>query len=432
MAIGRKIVKPPGLILCRIMHRVILLQVQKNLIISKKISTDYDLLIKLKRGAMKDSFEQICTDYLETRIRHKLVDILDAKEQENLSLRYSEDSPINLYNFFEDLIGKKRLTLWETSRLQLLQQRIKKLSESGGNNQSPVSQPAPLDLLYSNTPIHAVLENKAYSDDAKIEHITTLIHKFKCNVDEKNLIGATPLHSAASDSLKPDSTSSILVSFLLQQGADVNAKDNDKTTPLAGACGSSTDEAVKIVKILCEAKADVSVNNDHLPLLQKIYRMDLASSPYNKVKNINRIAGILLDYKADINQKGDFDSNTVLHAAIRWNNLSGVVFLLSRNADPNSRNEHGETPAHFIGFMYKLEDQLECLLKLKAAGADLSVKSNFLTTPLDHLRCPSPKERAKIIARLSQLPGSAAPSGIFGSSSSAASAVAAPSQAFAP
>lgn len=121
------------------------------------------------------------------------------------------------------------------------------------------------------------------------------------------------------------------VRFLLDHGADPNAKGISGNTPLHVACAEGLIESVS-----------------HL-----IY------------------------YKADPFQL-DYHGETLLHSACRHGNVYGVQFCLAWHLDVNQANKHGKTPLHTACAW----GQPECVQLLLNNGAFIEAKDHHGDTPL--------------------------------------------------
>jgi ankyrin repeat protein len=85
-----------------------------------------------------------------------------------------------------------------------------------------------------------------------------------------------------------------IVRMLLEKGADVNAKDNSRSTALHWAIGTGKPRSVEVVRMLLEKGADVNAKNNvkHTAL-------------HDAVRNSNNVAMIrmLLEQGAEVNAK---------------------------------------------------------------------------------------------------------------------------------
>ena len=139
--------------------------------------------------------------------------------------------------------------------------------------------------------------------------------------------GETPLHIAASKG------SSGFVQYLINRGAQVNAKDGSSSTPLHEAVIAGSTECAQM---LIKAGADVNAQNG--------------------------------------------SGNTALHLVMPLDSR-GALFdaLLKAGANPNLKDIYGETPLHITARIAMGRDVIEKLVK---AGADLNERNKRGMTPL--------------------------------------------------
>lgn len=149
-----------------------------------------------------------------------------------------------------------------------------------------------------------------------------------------------------------------LVTKLLQHGARVNAKDQAGETPLRFAVRRGHYD---IAKELIANGADVNATSSSgYPLTHAIRDRDmlqllLKSGTNTAVKDRNgtTLLGSLTDSKtltalvlslgADVDVKNDL-GNTALHIAVAKGQHDVVKILLAYRANPNARNDQGQTP----------------------------------------------------------------------------------------
>ncbi len=154
------------------------------------------------------------------------------------------------------------------------------------------------------------------------------------------------------------------IKYLLDKGADVNARDPQGYTPLTNALRNKYQ---RVTKVLIERGADLELTdgNGRSPLLLSIEKDDQES------------AGMLLDAGADptvTNKKG----LTALHVAVEFASPSLVEYLIERGLDLNSKNPAGYTPL-MVAVAKHAEKNTIALLK---HGADVNARNKVGVTAL--------------------------------------------------
>jgi len=134
------------------------------------------------------------------------------------------------------------------------------------------------------------------------------------------------------------------VTFLLKNGADVNAADNSGHTPLHDA----VTQDVKILDILIKHKAFVNVRNVH--------------------------------------------GSTPLHLAALWGYPLSVKKLLDHQADPSIQDNRGNSPAHDAAWgsqlMDRAKEKLKCLNSILVHSPNLEYSKNQEgKCPKEYLMC---------------------------------------------
>ena len=150
---------------------------------------------------------------------------------------------------------------------------------------------------------------------------------------------------------------------LLDNGADVNARDEWQHTPLHEA------ENAAIAKLLLDHGADVNARSRH------------QSTPLHFPQN-EAIAKVLLDHGADVNARGVVQQ-TPLHYAAR--NEAVVKLLVDHGADVNARDSFQETPLHRVlgsSDTMSMRETLAIVKLLVDHGADVNVRDEDQCTPL--------------------------------------------------
>jgi len=164
--------------------------------------------------------------------------------------------------------------------------------------------------------------------------------------------GHTPLHQAVSNGQKD------IVELLIAKGADINAKNNEDRTPLdiassrnrrgfvellltKGATTSSIHLAAQIrdlagVKVLLEEGVDVNAKDDK----------GITALHYAAQEGPKELAEFLIAKGADINGK-DNNDYTPLYYAFWYENKDIIKLLVTKGADVNLKPEKDYPPLHY-------------------------------------------------------------------------------------
>ncbi|KAJ3078130.1 hypothetical protein HK102_004717 [Quaeritorhiza haematococci] len=118
--------------------------------------------------------------------------------------------------------------------------------------------------------------------------------------------------------------------WLLQNGADVHSKTNDRFTPLHQA---ALHNATDVCELLLKKRTDLHAkdNNGYTPLHRAV------------VSNATDVCDLLLRKGADPNVK-DNSGDTPLHKAAFYHTTDACELLLRKGADPNVKDNNGRTP----------------------------------------------------------------------------------------
>jgi ankyrin repeat protein len=173
------------------------------------------------------------------------------------------------------------------------------------------------------TPLHATLFGEGHIDVSKL-----LIER-GADVNALNGDKWSPLHLASRFGHLD------VAKWLLVHGASPNSQTNDGSTPLHSAAYLGRFE---IARILLEHKARVNSQDNHgrTPLYRALERPESGQSD---------VVRLLLDHNADVRVGDNTDSGyTPLHFVASHGSLEVARILLERNAEVNSRNNHGSTP----------------------------------------------------------------------------------------
>ena len=230
-----------------------------------------------------------------------------------------------------------------------------------------------------------------------LNQVRVLLEADSTLLELKDKNGNTPLNLACFDPNTWNKQPGI-AKYLIDNGADVNTRNNKGITPLLGICAGTGPDA-GIVRQLIARGADINGkdNNGRVPLhdvviignlevarfmiehgadvnvYDKIYSSNMLDMAISFNKN-DTLAKLLIESGAKINQK-DIDGNTELHlAAMRG--FAGLIGLLAqKGADINAVNNNHHTALYYAA----KHGYLNAADALIAAGADKSTcaESNY-------------------------------------------------------
>jgi len=238
-----------------------------------------------------------------------------------------------------------------------------------------------------NTPLHAAVEK---SDLAALQSALKANPKL---INTRNKEGVTPLMMAvgygwlegaetlvaggADTSLKNDEGRNLavlaastgkpqLLKWAVSKGANPKEADSYGVTAIYRAAGKSLD----CVQWLVEQGADINAKTkgDSVPLSEAIS----GDQP--------DIAKYLIEKGADL-RVTDSSGVTLLHRAARKKNPGFATLLLAKGADINAKSKTGVTPLHRAA---EYKSAIETLKLLLAKGADRAAKDKDGKTPLDY------------------------------------------------
>jgi serine/threonine-protein phosphatase 6 regulatory ankyrin repeat subunit B len=161
----------------------------------------------------------------------------------------------------------------------------------------------------------------------KLEMVKYLIEK-KSDVNIKTNDKKTLLH-LASDSGNIDT-----VKFVVKRGLEVTAKDEYDQTPLHYAC-NSYNGTLEVVSYLIENRADVKERDNR------------GETALHKAARAGKLEMVkyLIEKKSDVNIKTNSEE-TLLHLASYSGNIDTVKFLVELGLDVTAKDEYGQTLLH--------------------------------------------------------------------------------------
>ena len=147
-------------------------------------------------------------------------------------------------------------------------------------------------------------------------------------VNTRDKFGRTPFHIATERSYKD------LMQILLAGGADINAADRGRKTPLYAACGRQGHAGIVTFLLDNGANVNAATASGDTPLHR-------AATSGNEA-----VTGLLIDAGADltaINGNGD----TPLHAAVKAGYVRVVRLLAEKGADVSAEDSEGRPPVDY-------------------------------------------------------------------------------------
>ncbi|MCF8462303.1 MAG: ankyrin repeat domain-containing protein [Rickettsiaceae bacterium] len=232
-----------------------------------------------------------------------------------------------------------------------------------------------------------------------------------------NNLGDTPLHIATKKNFVE------LMRMLLEENANVDAKNKYNQTPLHFAVYNNSAEAVDLI-LSCNPNVSLACNfgltalhistyhgllaittklvtygaNIHLKNREgftPLHYSCLKPDDTKKFKSAHtEITELLLKVGALANV-ANLEGDTPLHAAVRFNNLESAKILLKYNAQVNTENKYGDTALH-ISVKQNSYDFVELLLNNGAFSNSQSLNGE---TPLHYININSDTKIIKLLLK---------------------------------
>ena len=247
---------------------------------------------------------------------------------------------------------------------------IKKLIRNGADIQASSSN--------GSTVLHFA---SRYSNQEVVEFLLKLNEIFVNATDNLN---RTPLMEACYDGGRLDN-----IKMLIQNGADIQARDCDGSTVLHFASRNSNQEVLEFLLKLNEISVNATDNLNRTPLMD-------ACHDGGRLDNVK----MLIQNGADI-QARDCDGSTVLHFVSRHSNQEVVEFLLKLNEiSVNATDNYNQTPVVCACFDGGRLDNIKMLIQ---NGADIQASSSDGSTVLHFASRYSNQEVVEFLLKLNEI-----------------------------
>ncbi|XP_063235867.1 protein phosphatase 1 regulatory subunit 16A [Bacillus rossius redtenbacheri] len=296
----------------------------------------------------------------------------------------------------ERLSTQERLHLARRRRLQQLKvwsQREKEWQRRHRSNHSTIN-PKKRSIYFSDSVM--LLEAAARND---IEEVRRLLMK-DVNPDSTNEDGLTALHQCCIDDNEE------MMKLLVDYGANVNAEDSEKWTPLhaAATCGHLhlvrylISRGANLLAVnadgnmpydICEEEAALDYIEGEMArrgVTQELIDETRASTESQMLRDLQQLAALGMDLETP-----DHQGATPLHIAAANGYLRVVEFLLDQSVLTNVKDNDDWQPVHAAACW----GHLEVLELLVQHGADLNAKTKHEETPADI--CEDPELRERIV-----------------------------------
>lgn len=207
----------------------------------------------------------------------------------------------------------------------------------------------------------------------------------------EGFLNTTPLLAAITDENRERATKKVI--FLIKNGADVNATDDDGLSPLSLAVSKENSEDIIEKLISAGASVEEADSQNLSPLMVAAASAD-SVPPKNQAEYIK----ILINAGADLTKTGPSGVTPLTLAAI--NAPPEILKLLIENGfDVNSVTEGGYTPLMIATW----SNSLQAVEMLVAKGADPTAKDDLGLDVLAHADLHGNQDADKIKALLKKI-----------------------------
>jgi len=179
--------------------------------------------------------------------------------------------------------------------------------------------------------------------------------------------------------------------LLIQNGANVNAKNNDGKTPVHYAVLLGSTEVIRMLLVAGADIDSISLNIRSLiltgdvrvvnPLIAKsgdVDAKDESGCTMLHFADDTSVVELLLDKGANIDIKDNEYSFTPLHYAARFGREDVADVLIARGANINAKDKWDFQPIHWAAY----HDRADVIELLLSKGADINAKTSLGQTPL--------------------------------------------------